>query len=173
MRYLLFPVFLIAMAQPTQATAQPAQGKAAQRLADFSRFSKAINKEISLVEADGTVREGVLVAADSDSITMKFASGARSFAHRQIASAERMKDERSDGAVNGLAWGLLLALMPNQGLNSSDSYLAYIASSMVTFAAIGYVIDAAQTNRQPLYRAPAQQTAGAKLKPALSSLFRF
>lgn len=145
----------------------------AQGLADFARFSQAINKEIALVEVDGTVREGVLVAAGPDGVTMKFASGTRSFSSSQIASAERMKDDRSDGAVKGVLWGLVLALLPNQGFSGSESYSGYIVKSMVALGAIGYVLDAAATNRQPLYRAPTQQTTAPKLTPALSLSFRF
>ena len=55
MRNLIVPALLLLTIAPMTAHAQT--------LDDFSRLSKALNKDISLVEADGTVREGKLVAA--------------------------------------------------------------------------------------------------------------
>ena len=145
----------------------------AQGLGDFSRFSKAIDKQIALVNTDGTVREGVIVAAGPDSVTMQLGSGTRSFANGQIASADRMKDGRDDGVFKGALWALLFASLGSQGLTSSDNKFLYFVEAMALGGAIGYALDAGETNRQPLYRAPAQQTAAPKQKLGLSLSFRF
>ncbi len=164
MGYLVLPVLLF-------LTVAPTPGSPARALGDVSRFSKAINKQIALVEADGTVREGVLVAAGPDGVTMRFASGTRSFALGGIASAERMKDGRLDGAIKGALTGLALAAM-SQGYESSDGHAGEVLQAVASFAAIGYALDAAQTNRQLLYRAPVEP-AGAASRPGLSLSFRF
>jgi hypothetical protein len=71
-----------------------------------------------------------------------------------IASAERLKDESSDGAVRGAIWALVLAVMPNQGWTSAGDYWRTVAMAFVVLPTAGYLLDAADAKRQPLYRAP-------------------
>jgi hypothetical protein len=131
----------------------------AQALEDFSRLSKALNTDISLVEADGTVREGKLVAAGPDGVTMQFASGTRAFKVDQIASAERLKDGVGDGALKGAIFGVFL------GLVTHSTRADFWVSSIAVYSGIGLALDAAQTHRETLYRAPP--------RPSLSLSFRF
>jgi hypothetical protein len=69
-----------------------------------------------------------------------------------------MKDERVDGAAMGAVVGLVLTWLSGQ-----SDYLRTAA----TCAAAGFLIDAAETNRQPLYRAPSTSA------PALKVTWRF
>jgi hypothetical protein len=131
----------------------------AQTLDDFSRLSKALNTDISLVEADGTVREGRLVAAGPDGVTMKFAAGTRVFRADQITSAERLKDRVGDGALKGAIVGVFL------GLVTQSTRADFWFSSIAIYSGIGFALDAAQTHRETLYRAPP--------RPSMSLSFRF
>jgi hypothetical protein len=65
-----------------------------------------------------------------------------------------MKDDSGDGAVKGLIWAVVFALVPNQGYSGTGEYLSSVATMLVVFPTIGYLLDAAETNRQPLYRGP-------------------
>lgn len=172
---LMFASLLVSIA--TVAQAQPAAPIHArpQALADFSRFSEELNKKIALVDIDGAVREGVLIAAEANGVTIKFPSDTRFFASDQIASAEKMTDGRDDGVAKGVLWGLLLACMGTQGLTESDNLFLYFAESLAIFGAVGYALDAGESHRQLFYRAPApaQRPAAAKRKLGLSYSFRF
>ena len=126
----------------------------AQGLEDFSAFSRAIGKEVSVVDRTGLIREGIVEAATADDVTLRFGAATQSFRRAEIASAERLRDESSDGAIRGLLWGLLLAVLPNQGYDSVAQGLSYSLGMVAVFTGAGYLFDAAETNRQPLYRAP-------------------
>ena len=151
MRHVISPVlFVIFVATP----AAHAQG-----LEEFSNISRAIGKEVSVVDRSGLIREGIVEAATADQVTLRVGSAMQSFARAEIASAERMKDESSDGAIKGALWGLALILVPNQGGFSFTGY----AGAVAVFAAAGYLIDAGESNRQPLYRAPSASAPTLKL----------
>jgi hypothetical protein len=145
----------------------------AQALNDFSRLAKALNKDISLVEADGTVREGRLVAAGPDGVTMRFASGTKVFKADQIASAERLKDGIGDGAIKGAIFGGLMGLLVFAG--SSDDYNTSRAgpwlTSTVFYSGLGFVLDLAHTAREPIYRSPVGPPPVSKAPMSFS--FRF
>lgn len=166
---LLLSIASVAHAQPGTPGARP------QRLADFSRFSESLNKKIALVDIDGAVREGVLVAAGPKGVTIKLASDTRFFAIDQIATAEKMTDGRDDGVAKGVLWGLLFVSMGSQGLTDSADALLYFAGTVAVFGTLGYALDAAESNRQLFYRAPApqQQPAATQRKLGLSYSFRF
>ena len=155
MRYLILPVLFVMFVATPAAHAQ--------RLEDFSGFSRAIGKEVSVVDRSGLIREGIVEAATADDVQLRFGSATQWFPRAEIASAERLKDESSDGAVKGALWGILLGLMPNQGGGSFAQYWQTVA----LFAAAGYLFDAMETNRQPLYRAPSASA------PTLKVSFRF
>ena len=78
-----------------------------------------------------------------------------------------IKDESSDGAVRGAIWALAVALIPNQGWTSGGDYLRGVAMAFIVFPTAGYLLDAAESNRQPLYRAPSTSS------PTLNISFRF
>jgi hypothetical protein len=153
--------------------AAPMPGPPAQVLADFSRFSKAISREISIVDNAGTVHHGVLAAVGSDSVTLKVGSGMQSFARTEIASAEHMKDGRLGGAIKGALFGLFFTAMASQGYDSTTpGYVPWV--SVAAYAGAGYLLDAAENNPQPLYRAQGQpKAARARPKPGLSLSIRF
>jgi hypothetical protein len=139
----------------------------AQGLADPSRIAQAIKQEIALTDTAGIVREGVVVDVGPEGVTMRLDSGIRSFAFSQIASAERLKDGRLDGVAKGLLWGVVLGLLPNQGYTSQESALGEWARAVAGFGVIGYLLDAAETNREALYRSPTSSTSTGG--PALAS----
>jgi hypothetical protein len=123
-------------------------------LADFARLAKAQGAEISLVDRDGTVREGVLASATADQLTMQFGAGQKAFARTEVVAAERLRDGRKDGAIKGAIFGAITGLFAMQGFNKPEEGLAALAGSVAIYSAIGYTLDAAQTHREPIYRAP-------------------
>jgi hypothetical protein len=154
------------------STAVPALAQSSRGLRDFSQFATAINQEIAIVELDGTKREGRVVAASPDGVTMKFSTGTRTYTDTQIASAERLKDGRLDGVAKGLLWGAVLGLLGSQGYTSQDSALGEWARGVAGFGVIGYLLDAAETNREALYRGPAAASGAAGSPPASAVAFR-
>jgi hypothetical protein len=154
----LLALFVLCVAAP------PAH---AQGLEDFARFSRAIGKEVSVVDVSGLVREGVVEAVTADEVALRVRSGTLRIPRADVVSAERLKDESSDGAYKGALWALLLALVPNQGATSVGQHLRAAGVTVVVFATIGYVLDASEVNRQPLYRAPATTA------PAITFSVRF
>ncbi len=160
MRYSTLPLlFVICVAAP----AAHAQG-----LEDFAGISRAIGKEVSVVQRSGLIREGIVEAVTADTVTLRVGSATERLPRADIASAERMKDESSDGAVKGALWALAVALIPNQGWSSGGDYLRGVAMAFVVLPAAGYLLDAMESNRQPLYRAPSTASA-----PTLKISFRF
>ena len=141
------------------------------RLADFSRMSRALNAEIALVGADGTVREGLLTAATPDQVTMRFAANDRSFARADIASAERLRDGRRDGLIKGMVFGAVTGLFAMQGLDTAAQGIVAWMGSIAFYGGVGWAIDAAQDHREPIYRAPAPDPA--PRKPGLRLAIRF
>lgn len=166
MGYLILPVLIMFTVAPTPEMS-------ARRLGDFSRFAKAINQRIAVVDADGVVREGVLSAADGDQITVRFGTATRTFPRDRVASAERLRDGRIDGVIKGAFLGLVIAAFGSQGLQSSDDASAYVGKTVLSFGAIGYLFDAAESNRQPLYHSGRRPPSAAIAKPSLSLSFRF
>jgi hypothetical protein len=103
MRYLPLPaLFVMFLATP----AAHAQG-----LEHFESFSRAIGKGVSIVDRGGLIREGIVEAATADAVTMRFGPVIESIPRAAIASAERLKDDSSDGAFRGALLGLLLAIL--------------------------------------------------------------
>jgi hypothetical protein len=122
-------------------------------LADFSRLAKAQGVEVSLVDRDGTVREGVLASATADQLTMQFGAGQKTFARAEVAAAERLRDGRKDGFIKGAIFGAITGVFAAQGLDSIEQGIAGWLGSVAVYGAIGYALDAAQTHREPIYRA--------------------
>jgi hypothetical protein len=88
----LIIIGVLAAFGPVAAQAQSNPTSAESRLANFSRIAKAAGESISFITSDGMVREGLLVSASADAITMKFAGGEQVFSKSTIASVERMRD---------------------------------------------------------------------------------
>jgi len=163
MGMLVVPLLLVTLTAPAKT--------ATQKLADFSRFSEAINTEVALIDAGGVMREGLLTAATADAVTMKFASGDRSFARADVASAERIRDSTRDGLIKGMVFGAVTGLFASQGLSTPAQGIAAWAGSIAFYGSIGWAIDAAQKHRQTIYLAPAATPA--PKKPALGVAVRF
>lgn len=159
---LIFPLILV-------ITFAPAPQPSESRLADFSRFSKTTGTRISLVERDGTVREGTVSATSADAVSLMFGSGERTFPKAEVFSAERMRDSSKDGAVRGALFGALMGLLLAGGGAYDLSAGDWLAGVSV-YAGIGWAIDASQTHRQPIYRAPGSSAAA---KPAVKMSLRF
>lgn len=132
-----------------------AQSIAPPREADFSRLSKAEGEPISFVDSEGTVREGVLISASADAITVKFASGERVFTKSAIASADRLRDGTGDGVIKGAIVGAVIGAM----ILGSGADGGFFARSVAVYGAFGWFFDALNTNRQPIYRAAPAEAA--------------
>lgn len=138
-----------------------------QALMDFARFAKAIGEPIALVESDGAVREGRLAAAAADAVTMAFASGERVFQKDEIASADRLRDGTRDGFIKGALIGALLGVCITEAFGEGgDAGLTLRIAA--TYGVLGWGLDAANKNRQPIYRA-----AGKPKQPAIKLAVRF
>jgi hypothetical protein len=150
--------------------AAPMPGPPASALADFSRISRALHKQIALVEADGTRYDGVLTAADGDQLSVKLASSTKIFPRANVVSADRQGDGRIDGVVKGALFGFVISAFASQGCD--DTTRCHPWRLVAATAGIGYWFDAEETHSRPLYRAPGQPKA-VKPKPALSLSVRF
>ena len=146
----------------------PAPEPSAKAMMVFSRFARGAGKEISLVDKDGTVREGRLVSATADAVTMEFASGRRTFAKADVTSADRLRDSNTDGLIRGAVFGGVLGLIVFGAYDANPRGGVWL-QVMGTYGAIGWTIDALNKNRQPIYRAPAP----AQAKPGLTFSLRF
>lgn len=149
MGLLIFPLLLL-------VTLAPVPGPSERALADFNRFQKAVNSEIMLVDRQGAVRQGVLQSANESQLTMQFGGGDTIFQRDAIASAERMRDSRLDGAIKGAIFGAITGAFATQGTSTRGGATAAFIGAVTIYAGIGYTIDASQTHRQMLYRAAPQ-----------------
>lgn len=156
MGYLMLPMLLIVLVPEPSARGH--------RIEDFSRFSQAIGKEVSVVDQSGLVREGTVESATGDGVALRISSARRWFPRAEVVSAQRLQDARIDGAIKGALIGTLLAGVASQGCVSREQCPTWRVIG--AFAAAGYVLDAAQSNRRPLYRAPLAA-------PTLRASFRF
>lgn len=153
----IFPLLLLLTIGPNPKPSDKA-------LADFSRFTRAIGAEVSLVEADGTVREGLVTAASTDQLTMTFAAGTRSFSRPVVASAERLRDSRKDGAIKGAIFGVVAGLVVAPFYDTSAQRMGAVVSQVALYSGIGWAVDAAQTHREPIYRSAPAPAAGVKVR---------
>ena len=156
---LLIAIAVAPMPQPSETT-----------LANFSRFSRTTGTRISLVERDGTVREGKVSAATADTVTIAFGIGERTFPKTEIVSAERLRDSSKDGAIRGALFGAVMGLIASQGFSSSDDARNAFYISVAVYSGIGWALDASQTNRQPIYRVPGSAAAA---QPTVKMSLRF
>jgi hypothetical protein len=146
MGFLILPVLVLIVVAP-------GAGPSGQSLSQFSRFQQAINREISMVDSAGSVREGVLTAATANDVTMRFQSGERTFQKPDIASAERLTDRRRDGAIKGAIFGAVVGIFAIQGTDTTGQGVAAVIGSTAIYSAVGFGLDAAFKHRQPIYRA--------------------
>jgi len=166
MGFLVFPLLLV-------LTIAPVPGPPSHVLADFSRFSSAIDREIAIVDVEGTVREGTVTTVTADDVTLRFGSGVKVFPRASVTSAERLRDGRLDGAVKGAIFGAILGLLTMQAYESTGERFGAWAGSTAIYGGIGYALDAAQTHRQPIYLAPASAAAATTITASLKLSLRF
>lgn len=167
MRYLLLPVlFVMFVATP----AADAQG-----IDDFKRFLRAIGKEVSVVGRSGLVHEGIVEAVTADDVTLRFGSTSQQISRAEIARAEQMKDGRRDGAFKGAIFGVITGALALRAYHRNPEWLSPSADRTGMFllhvsswSGLGWLLDAANTNRDPFYRAPAAAPMG-----TLQLSFRF
>jgi len=156
MGILVFPLLLLFAIGPAPKASEAT-------LADFSRFSKALNTAIALVDRDGTVREGILVASTIDDVTMRFGSGTKTFARADVMSAERLRDGRKDGAIKGAIFGALMGLLAAPLYEDGQQQAAGFVTAVALYGGIGWALDAAQNHREPIYRGTLAPAPAVKL----------
>lgn len=144
----------------------------AQGLEDFTRFSKAIGKEVSIVDRSGVVREGVVEAVTDQNVMLRLGSGSQTVVRSEIVRADRMRDSNVDGVIKGLLLRLLMAQGAGQGSVSAErDYSPLVLVGF--FAALGYQQDAANHSPRPLYRAPSSASPAPSPAPILKLAVRF
>ena len=153
MRYWILPVLFVTFA------AAPAAAQQVREIEDFGNLSRAIGKKVSIVDLSGQIREGVIEAADWKEVTLRNKSGKEWLSRADIASAERMKDDSSDGAIRGALFALSMILVPNIEGFSFGTYWRTVVFCSVP----GYLFDATDAVRMPLYRAPSAAAPTLKL----------
>lgn len=145
MEYLLLPAILLILFGPAPSDKT--------HLADFDRFAKAVGQEITIVDADGIVREGVVRGASPTDVTMQFGTTERIFQRDAVSSASRLRDGRIDGLIKGVVFGMLNALAI-VGEPETEGSRGEIWLTTITFwGGVGYLLDAAQSHPQPFYKA--------------------
>jgi hypothetical protein len=164
MDFLIVPIMIVAIALPTGKIHAPVPS-------DFSRFAKHLGQQISLVDTDGIVREGVLTAATADGVQMDFGGGQKLFPRSDVVSAERLHDGSIDGAIKGAVFGAVMGLLVAPEL--SEGAFQYGLATTALYGAIGFALDAAQVNRQPIYGVARKVNALGAPKPSRKLSFRF
>lgn len=145
----------------------PLSEASAQQLETFARFSRALGQEISIVDQNGLIREGVLEAATDERIVLRFGSVSQTFVRTDIATAERLKDSPKDGAVKGAVFGLVIGGLTT--MIGGKVYVPGYVSVVGIYSGIGFLFDVLNRGREPLYRAPVSATP----QPALKYSLRF
>jgi hypothetical protein len=157
MGYLIVPLIFGIMSVP-DPTLTPA------RLADFARLHKALGQEVYVTDANGQERRLKLV--DADDLEVTFSTGAQSIVmHRDaVFTIDRARDSTLDGTVKGAAIGLVMGLLVASELPESQGTI--VASAVISYGAVGFMLDRANTSRQPLYRARPIPSGGSTPPPA-------
>ena len=136
----------------------------AQGLEDFSKVSRAQGKEVVVVDQSGLVRQGIVEAATEGAVTLRFGSSTQSFPRASVARVERLRDGSADGALKGAVLAAVVGVLVVQGYPPGSDRGGMLAAHVATWAGIGWLLDATQTNRQTIFRAAAPApTASLKL----------
>src|SRR5262245_41442547 len=144
MGYLIVPLIFGIMAVP-DPTLTP------DRLADFARLRKAIGQTVYVTDSNGQERRLTLLEAGEREVT--FSTGAQSIVMQKDAvfTVDRSRDSTLDGTLKGAAIGLVMGLLTASAFEESEGSI--IVSGVLTYGTVGYLLDRANTVRQPLYRA--------------------
>jgi hypothetical protein len=156
MGYLIVPLIFTIMAAP-DPTLTP------ERLADFARLRKAIGQTVYVTDSNGQERRLTLLEAGEREVT--FGTGAHSIVMQKDAvfTVDRSRDTTLDGTVKGAAIGLIMGLLTASAYEESEGEI--VLSGVLTYGAVGYLLDRANTARQPLYRARPVASAAQTLQP--------
>ncbi len=165
MGILIVPVLITLLAVPVDHAG-------ARQLDDFGRLQCAAGHAVFVADGEGVERRLKLVRVDGDSAIFMAGENEVVLHRSTITNVDRAKDPSWDGALKGAVFGALVAALLRGEVsgNSGSFYLSGIG----TYTALGYLVDAGITNRQPLYRAA--RTSVAKpvpFAPTLSFSFRF
>ncbi len=157
MGYLIMPLIFGIMSVP-DPTLTPA------RLADFARLQKALGQEVYVTDANGQERRLNLV--DADDLEVTFSTGAQSIVMQRDAvfTVDRVRDSTLDGTLKGAAIGLIMGLLVASELPESQGTL--VASAVISYGTVGYLLDRANTSRQPLYRVRPAPPGGTSPPPS-------
>ena len=138
-----------------------------QGLDDFSRLSRAIGKEVSIVDQSGLVREGVVEMVAADEVRLRFGSATQWLPIGVIASVDQLKDGRRDGAIKGAVFGAITGALTMYSFHRHPEWLSPNANRsgmsllhVTTWSGIGWLVDAVNTSRKPLYRGPVAASMG-------------
>ena len=142
----------------------PLPPPSADALADFSRMSKALNTEVAIVDQEGVVREGILTAATKDDLIIAVGSGSKTFSREVVMSADRKTDSRKDGAIKGAIFGAILGTFVFDTYNNHGGGIGSWFTHVGVYSGIGYLLDAAQDHREPIYRGPSAPAVKVKLR---------
>jgi hypothetical protein len=129
---------------------------------DFARLAKSVNSEVRLVESNGSIRQGILTAVMSDTVTLALDTGARTFARNDIVAADRLRDSVKDGFIKGVVLGAIVGLLPGGLTNTNPRWTAWWIGSM---AVAGAAFDGVRGQQVPIYR------AGATFSPTVAVRF--
>ena len=130
---------------------------------DFSRLANAIDTEISLVDRNGAIREGVLTEYTTDAVTMTLGSQTRVIPRPDVVSAERIHDRRTDGPAKGAIVGFIVGLVARQFADSPGKGWAHWVGWTGIGAGVGWMLDASQDHREALYESWTMPRPGVKV----------
>jgi hypothetical protein len=120
----------------------------AARLADFDRLAGKVGTEVYVVDVNGLERVGRLAAADASALRLKIPSGELLINKLEVTEVDRRRDSPLDGTIKGLIYGAIMAAVIDYG-HGAQRWLG----PMAIYGGVGFLIDNAVTNREPLYRA--------------------
>ena len=86
-------------------------------------------------------------------MTISFSGTTKTFSRDLIARGERLRDGTRDGAIKGAIFGAVVGLAVARGYSDGGaSQAAGLVSAVAIYSGIGWALDAAQHNREPIYR---------------------
>ena len=156
MGYLIVPLIFGIMSIP-DPTLTP------DRLADFARLRQAIGQTVYVTDTNGQERRLTLLEAGEREVT--FSNGAQSIVMQRDAvfAVDRARDSTLDGTLKGAAIGLVMGLLVATELPESKG--SVLASSVISYGTVGFLLDRGNTTRQPLYSARPTAPGGTTPRP--------
>lgn len=119
---------------------------------ELQRLRSALMREVRIKDADGVTHRGLLTAMDSGDLVVSTAGGE---VRVPIASARRIArrgDSVKEGALFGLAYGLLAMRYAGQGAETSGDAVIVSVMAPVMCTLIGAGLDALVNGWTTVYR---------------------